>query len=90
MSRFFHPNNSTRSKTHKTIFVWSEFLYTLVDFLAAALFVIGSALFFSEVTTYVATWCFLIGSVFFGLKPTIKLVREVMYARADADREQAS
>ncbi len=45
MSRFFHPNNSTRSKTHKTIFVWSEFLYTLVDFLAAALFVIGSALF---------------------------------------------
>ena len=58
-----------------------EIAYTVVDFSAAALFVIGSFLFFDESTTYVATWLFVVGSVLFGLRPTIKLYREITYFR---------
>ncbi|MFT6023417.1 MAG: hypothetical protein ACI9PY_001534 [Ascidiaceihabitans sp.] len=41
----------------------------------------GSILFFNESTTFVATWLFVIGSVFFGLRPTIRLYRELAYLR---------
>lgn len=58
-----------------------EILHLLVDFMAAAMFVVGSALFFFPSTTYAATWLFLIGSIFFGLKPTLKLVREIHLLR---------
>jgi len=65
--------------------------YTLVDFLAAAMFVIGSILFFEPETTTAATWLFLIGSIFFGLRPTITMIREIAYIRlgdyVDATRE---
>ncbi|MEL6481740.1 MAG: YrhK family protein [Pseudomonadota bacterium] len=52
-----------------------DLAHLMVDFLAAALFVIGSVMFFYEAWVYTGTWCFLIGSVFFGVKPTIKLAR---------------
>ena len=42
---------------------------------------IGSILFFNEATTYLGTWLFLIGSVLFGMRPTIKLIREIAYLR---------
>lgn len=58
-----------------------EIAYTVVDFSAAALFVIGSLLFFSESTTYAGTWLFVVGSVLFGLRPTIKLYREIGYLK---------
>lgn len=58
-----------------------ELLYTLVDFAAALLFIIGSAMFFSEAWMEAGTWMFLIGSVFFAAKPTIRLVRELHYLR---------
>ncbi len=77
----FNPDNHTRSPQHKRIYAWCELAYTVVDFSAAALFVVGSILFFSEATTYVGTWLFLVGSVLFGLRPTIKLCREVAYIR---------
>ncbi|PLW77205.1 YrhK family protein [Cohaesibacter celericrescens] len=77
----FSPDNHVRSEKHKRIYAYCELAYTLVDFSAAALFVIGSILFFSETTTYIGTWFFLIGSVLFGLRPTIKLYREFAYMR---------
>ena len=52
-----------------------------MDFTAAGLFVVGSALFFFASTAYVATWMFLIGSIFFGMKPTIRLMREIRFVR---------
>ena len=55
--------------------------HLLVDFLAALMFIIGSALFFFPATTVAATWLFLIGSVFFGVKPALKLVREIHLLR---------
>lgn len=80
--KLFHPDNHTQSVKHKKIYAVCELAYTFVDFSAAAMFVIGSVLFFKESTTYVATWLFLIGSIFFGLKPTIKLIRELCYIKA--------
>jgi predicted membrane channel-forming protein YqfA (hemolysin III family) len=53
-----------------------ELLFTIVDFSAAVLFIAGSILFFDEDTTYMGTWLFLVGSIFYGLKPCIRLVRE--------------
>ena len=48
----------------------------LIERQAALLFVIGSILFFNEATVEFGTWLFLVGSIFFGLKPTIRLIRE--------------
>ncbi len=79
----FNPDNHTRSERHKKIYAYCELAYTVVDFSAAALFVIGSILFFNDATIFIGTWLFLIGSIFFGLRPTIKLFREVAYIRAD-------
>lgn len=45
------------------------------------LFVIGSIMFFSETWTHFGTWLFLIGSIMFGLRPAIKLARELKYLR---------
>ncbi|SLN11753.1 hypothetical protein ROA7450_00111 [Roseovarius albus] len=78
----FNPDNHTLSERHKAIYAYCELAYTIVDFSAATLFVIGSILFFNEETTYVGTWLFLVGSILFGLRPTIKLYREFAYIRA--------
>ena len=77
----FDPENSTRSKQHKKIYALCEIAYTVVDVSAALLFVIGSILFFYPKSTDVGIWFFLIGSIFFGLRPAIKLVRELVYLR---------
>lgn len=79
----FNPDNHTRSDRHKKIYAYAELAYTLVDVSAAALFVIGSILFFNEATTYAGTWLFLVGSVLFGLRPTIKLCREYAYMKVE-------
>ncbi|MCA2010833.1 YrhK family protein [Cereibacter sphaeroides] len=73
----FHPRNRDASPDHARIWAAYEIAYTLVDFCAAGLFVVGSILFLWPETTTTATWLFIIGSVFFGLKPTIRLVREL-------------
>ena len=56
-------------------------LRTVVDFGAALCFLFGSVLFFWERTQITATWLFVIGSVFFMLKPTRRLIRELQYIR---------
>ncbi|MEM1299104.1 MAG: YrhK family protein [Pseudomonadota bacterium] len=77
----YDPNSPTRSDAHSRVHAVYELIHTAVDFTAAALFVIGSILFFYESTTFLGTWLFLIGSVCFALKPTIKLLRELKYWR---------
>ncbi|MEM6385874.1 MAG: YrhK family protein [Pseudomonadota bacterium] len=79
--KLFNPDNRMKSDDNKRLYALCEIAYTVVDFSAALLFVVGSFLFFSEATTYVATWLFVIGSVLFGLRPTIKLYREIAYLR---------
>ncbi|MGQ7846424.1 YrhK family protein [Granulosicoccus sp. 3-233] len=85
----FDPDNHQRSDRHKRIYAYTEVAYTTVDFLAALLFVIGSILFFSQSTTEIGTWLFLIGSILFGMRPTIKLFREIAYLRI-GDLEDAA
>ncbi|MHA3977221.1 YrhK family protein [Halovulum sp. GXIMD14794] len=79
--RFFHPGNRSRSDEHERIYAVYELWFTVVDFAAAICFVVGSILFFSEATTFAATWLFLIGSICFALKPSIRLAREWRYWR---------
>ncbi|WP_352950748.1 YrhK family protein [Roseibium sp. SCP14] len=62
----------------------------MVDFSAAALFVVGSILFFKESTTYAGTWLFLVGSIMFGLRPTIKLLREFAFIRWVSSRSPSN
>jgi hypothetical protein len=54
------------------------------DFLIAVWFVIGSILFFWESTTFAATWFFLIGSIQFLVRPTIRLSRRLHLQRIRA------
>ncbi|WP_127903312.1 YrhK family protein [Solirhodobacter olei] len=77
----FHPDNSRLSPEHAKVWAAYEIAHTLVDFSAAGLFVVGSILFFYKSTTYAATWMFLVGSIFFGMKPTIRLLRELKFLR---------
>ncbi len=77
----FNPDNRGRSAAHKRLYTYCEMAYTIVDFPVAALFVIGSILFFQAATTFVGTWLFLIGSILVGLGPKIQLYREMMFLR---------
>lgn len=75
--KLFHPANRSLSPEHERLWAAYEIAYTMVDFLAAGLFIVGSILFLSPQTTQAGTWLFIIGSVFFGLKPTLRLTREI-------------
>ncbi|WP_434619864.1 YrhK family protein [Arthrobacter sp. A5] len=81
--RLFDPSRSQQSPAHARWFATIELIYTVVDFTAAALFIIGSILFFSPSAMSPALWCFLIGSVCFALKPTLRLVRQLHYLKLD-------
>ena len=59
------------SRTH-AIYQW---IHLMVDFTAAAMFVIGSILFLNPGLERAGSWLFLVGSIFFAMKPTVKLMR---------------
>ena len=75
--KLFHPANRNASPDHQRLWAAYELAYTLVDFSAAGLFIVGSVLFLSPQTTQAGTWLFIVGSVFFGLKPALRLTREI-------------
>jgi hypothetical protein len=79
--RIFDPRDRQITPQQARRYAAFEVLHTIVDFLAAFLFIVGSVLFFSEHTKMAGTVCFLLGSVFFATKPTIRLVREFWLAR---------
>ena len=49
-------------------------LHMIADFMAAFLFLIGSILFLYPQWIILGTWFFIIGSLLFGIKPTLKLI----------------
>ena len=51
------------------------------DVLIALWFLVGSVLFFWTATTTAATWCFVLGSVEFLVRPAIRLARLVHLRR---------
>lgn len=79
----FDPRTRQITSQQARRYAMFEVMHTAADFLAALLFVVGSVLFFSERTKLGATVCFLIGSIFFAAKPSIRLVRELWLARLD-------
>lgn len=70
-----------RTEKHGQVYDRYQTLYDSVDALAAIAFIIGSGLFFSESTKMAGTWLFLIGSVFFAVRPLIHLIRDMHMAR---------
>lgn len=91
----FSSDRRNNSPAHQKLYAAFEIAYTTVDFLAAALFIVGSIFFFFESLMIPGTWCFLVGSICFALKPTLRLVREVRLARLDdvkklAQRDQGT
>lgn len=79
--RLFSPLDRRFDKAGARTWARFEIAYTTVDFLAALLFLVGSVLFFDEATQRTGTWLFLIGSLFFALKPTLRLARELWFLR---------
>ncbi|MEM1373851.1 MAG: YrhK family protein [Pseudomonadota bacterium] len=77
----FHPDNHRRDARTQRIYAISEVIGTAMDFLAATLFLVGSIMLFDERWSTVSAWLFVIGSGFFALRPTVKLVRELLYLR---------
>lgn len=77
----FHPDNCQKSDRHKQLAAAYELLCTFIEFSAAALFFVGSIMFFSSAWENMAIWLFVIGSAFFALSPTMKLVREIHYLK---------
>ena len=60
------------------------------DVMVALWFVAGSILFFSESTTTVGTWFFLVGSVQLLIRPVIRLSRRVHLGRIAPDSSASS
>ena len=60
------------------------------DILIAIWFIVGSILFFSESTTTVGTWFFLIGSIQLLIRPAIRLSRRVHLKRVSAKNGSGS
>lgn len=77
----FHSQNRTRSPESERLYARYELMHTLVDFAAAILFLVGSVLFFWKSLKTAAIWLFVLGSLCFCAKPTIRLVREIQLYR---------
>ncbi|MFX0541720.1 YrhK family protein [Roseovarius sp. S4756] len=75
--RLFKHENRQHSAESRRLYATYELAYTIVDFAAAISFLIGSILFFWADYETQAIWLFVIGSVCFCLKPTIRLIREI-------------
>ncbi|WP_366556682.1 YrhK family protein [Aquibaculum sediminis] len=73
-----------RTPRHEALTRRYEIARTAIEFLAALAFIVGSVLFFYSALVYTGTWFFLVGSVFFAVRPTIRLLLELHLARLPA------
>ncbi|MDK3017354.1 YrhK family protein [Pseudodonghicola flavimaris] len=76
MPLFFRDRGGADPQSDR-VYAAYEIAHTVVDFLAAISFLVGSILFFYAAYQVPATWLFVIGSAFFCLKPTLRLAREI-------------
>ncbi|WMS41044.1 YrhK family protein [Acuticoccus sp. MNP-M23] len=76
--RLFEPHGTTMPPRQRRLYAAFEIAYTLAEFSAATAFIAGSVLFFYPDLETAGTWMFLIGSVLFALKPTLRLVKELV------------
>ncbi|RKF14221.1 hypothetical protein D6850_12450 [Roseovarius spongiae] len=75
--RLFQHENRQKSPASRRLYALYEIAYTIVDFIAALSFLVGSILFFWAKYETPAVWLFVIGSTCFCLKPTIRMAREI-------------
>ena len=75
----FKPSHRRKYVNDDKAYALFELAYTSVDMAAALLFIVGSVMFFSEDWQIPGTWCFLVGSICFALKPSIRIYREIYY-----------
>ena len=75
--KLLDPHLSDLTPAHISIYWRYQVVRTLVDFGAAACFVVGSVFFFFTSTTTGADWLFLVGSILFAFKPTIDVIRSI-------------
>ncbi len=80
MKLFRHEHRERNADTRR-IYARYEIAHTVVDFLAALCFLVGSILFFWPEVETLAVWLFVIGSVFFMAKPSLRLAREIQLWR---------
>lgn len=66
-----------------------QWAHLLVDFSAALLFIIGSVFFLYPDLQRAGSWLFLVGSICFGMKPTIRLMRFLHIRRLARKAEQS-
>ncbi|MEJ8474365.1 YrhK family protein [Roseibium algae] len=85
--KLFDDSLRTASAHHAEAVRRYELGRTVVEFLAAVTFIIGSVFFFYESLIYAGTWMFLIGSVLFAVRPSIRLMLELHLARLPVPRE---
>lgn len=78
--KIFANKNRQISERHESVNKYYELAITLVEFMAALLFLVGSIFFFSDRLMYIGTWMFVVGSVFFIIRPSVRLAREVHLA----------
>ncbi len=79
--KIFDIRNRNLNEDTRRVYARFELLYTLIDFLAAFLFIIGSIMFFYPKWVDTGTWMFLVGSIFFASKPTVRMAREIKLYR---------
>ena len=80
MRLFSHAARQRTAETRK-VYAAYEIAHTVVDFAAAVCFLTGSILFLWAEYEAQAIWLFILGSVFFCLKPTLRLAREIQLWR---------
>jgi len=87
MSKLFDDSVRTATPDHAEIVRKYELYRTIVEFLAAAAFVVGSIFFFYDSLIYAGTWLFLIGSILFAVRPSIRLLLELRLANLPVPEE---
>ncbi|MEP0235390.1 YrhK family protein [Roseibium sp.] len=83
----FDQGLRSASRSHGEIVRRYELARTLVEFLAAVTFIVGSIFFFYDSLMFAGTWLFLIGSILFAVRPTIRLLLELHLARLPVPKE---
>lgn len=78
--KFFQPGANERSARHRKLYAAYELAFTVIEFAAGVLFLVGSFLLFYRAWETAAIWCFVIGSACFVIGPSLKLAREIHYA----------
>lgn len=87
--KLFRHENRQKSDRSRRFYAMAELVYTAVDFTAAIAFLAGSVLFFWNSLETAAIWFFVIGSLCFALKPTIRFAREIRLAAMGDEKDLA-